>query len=183
MVYKFCVLSDEVDDFRREIEIDADATFLDLNKILLKTCEYKTDLMTSFFLCDDEWERKQEITAVDMNDDPKADPIPLMEKTHIGDMISADVAASKAKMIFVFDTMCDRSLFIQVREVIDHKHLLEPVVTLSKGKAPKQEGDLDDIFKGLSEETSGMYGDDEFDPSELDEEGFQDLEDMESTSF
>jgi hypothetical protein len=67
MVYKFCVLSDEVDDFRREIEIDADATFQDFNKVLLKTCNYKSDLMTSFFICDEYWDKQQEITAVDMN--------------------------------------------------------------------------------------------------------------------
>ena len=32
MVYKFRLLSDEVDNFRRDIEIDADATFHDLHK-------------------------------------------------------------------------------------------------------------------------------------------------------
>ena len=96
MVYKFCVLSDEVDDFRREIEIDADATFQDFNKVLLKTCNYKSDLMTSFFICDEYWDKQQEITAVDMNEDPKAAPIPLMEKTHIIDMIPAEMAEKKA---------------------------------------------------------------------------------------
>ena len=183
MVYKFRVLSDEVEGFRREIEIDADATFIDLNKILLKCCKYKSELMTSFFVCNDEWEKTLEITAVDMNDDPKAEPLPLMEKTHIIDVISPEAAANKAKLLFLFDTMCDRTLFMQVREVIDHKHLLEPVVTLSEGNAPKQEGDIDALFNGLSDETSDMYGDDDFDPSELDEEGFQDLEEMESGSF
>ncbi len=183
MVYKFCALSDEVDDFRREIEIDADATFLDLNKILLKSCNYKGDLMTSFFICDEYWDKKQEITAVDMNDDPKADPIPLMEKTHIVDMIPQEEAENKAKMQFLFDTMCDRSLFIQVREVIEHKHLLEPVVVVSNGKAPKQEGDIDSMFQGLSDDVNAMYGDDDYDPDELDMEGYQDLEDIESGGF
>lgn len=177
MVYKFCVLSDEVEDFRREIEIDADATFSDLNKAILKSCKYKNDLMTSFFICDSYWDKQQEITAVDMNDDPKADPIPLMDKTHIIDLIPEDKAADKAKMLFLFDTMCDRYLFMQVREVIDHKHLLNPEVVVSKGNAPKQEGDIDAMFEDLDET---MYGDENYDPDELDSEGYQDLEDIES---
>ena len=183
MVYNFCVLSDEVEDFRREIEIDADATFQDLNKVLLKTCNYKSDLMTSFFICDEYWDKQQEITAVEMNDDPKAAPIPLMEKTHIIDMIPAEMAEKKAKLLFLFDTMCDRTLFIQVREVIEHKHLLEPTVVVNKGKAPKQEGDIDSMFQGLSDDVNSMYGDEDYDPDELDAEGYQDLEDIESGGF
>ena len=183
MVYKFCILSDEVDDFRREIEIDADATFLDLNKIMLKTCNYKSDLMTSFFICDQYWDKQQEITAVDMNDDPKAEPIPLMEKTHIVDMIPQAEAENKAKMLFLFDLMCERSLFMQVREVIEHKHMLTPEVVVNKGKAPKQEGNLDDMFQGLSDDVNGMYGDEDYDPDEIDAEGYQDLEDIEGGGY
>ena len=34
MIYKFRLLSDEVEDFRRDIEIDSDATFHDLHKAI-----------------------------------------------------------------------------------------------------------------------------------------------------
>lgn len=183
MVYTFCALSDEVEDFRREIEIDADATFLDLNKILLKSCKYKEGLMTSFFICDEYWDKLTEITAMDVNDDPKADPIPLMEKTHIVDMIPKEEAENKAKLMFLFDTMCERYLFIQIREVTEHKHLLEPVVVVEKGKAPQQEGDIDAMFKGLTDDVNGMYGDEDYDPDELDMEGYQDLDDIESSGY
>lgn len=183
MVYKFVILSDEVEEFRREIEIDADATFLDLNKAILKSCKYKDGLMTSFFVCDEFWDKQYEITAMDVNDDPKATPIPLMEKTHIVDMITPEEAEKKAKLLFLFDTMCDRYLFMQVREVTEHKHLLDPVVVTEKGKAPKQEGDIDEMFKGLSDDVNAMYGDDDYDPDELDMEGYQDLEDIESGGF
>jgi hypothetical protein len=106
-----------------------------------------------------------------------------MEKTHIIDMIPAEMAEKKAKLLFLFDTMCDRTLFIQVREVIEHKHLLEPTVVVNKGKAPKQEGDIDSMFQGLSDDVNSMYGDEDYDPDELDAEGYQDLEDIESGGF
>lgn len=182
MVYHFVVLSDEVDDFRREIDIDAEATFQELNDILLKTCNYKKDLMTSFFICDEYWEKQQEITAMDMNDDPTKEGAPLMEHTHLSDMISEEDAKDKAKLIFEFDTMCERYLFMQLKEVQDHAHLLAPVVTLEKGKAPTQEGDIDSLFKDL--DTSDMYGEDEFNDDEFDlEDGFQSLDDMEAAGY
>lgn len=183
MVYKFVVLSDEVDDFRREIEIDAEATFLDLNNILVKTCKYKADNMTAFYLCDEYWDKLKEITMVDMNDDPKGEPSALMDKTHLSDLISATDAENHAKLLFLFDTVCERNLYMQVREVIEHKHQLQPTVVLEKGKAPAQEGDIDAMFKGLSEEANGMYGDEDYDPDEIDLDGYQDLDSMESGDF
>ena len=41
MIYRFILISDEVDDFMREIQIDADATFLDFHKAIQETCGYK----------------------------------------------------------------------------------------------------------------------------------------------
>ena len=40
MVFKFILLSDEVDDFLREIHIDSDATFLELNNAILDSVGY-----------------------------------------------------------------------------------------------------------------------------------------------
>lgn len=181
MIYHFVVLSDEVDNFRREIDIDAEATFQELNDLLLKTCAYKKDLMTSFFVCDEFWEKKKEITAVDMHDDPEKEPAPLMEHTHLSDIISEKDAKNKLNLLFEFDIMCERYLYMQLKDVRDHEHLLQPVITLEKGKAPKQEGDIDTMFKDL--DTSDMYGDDSFNDDELDLDGYQDLEDIESGGY
>ena len=181
MIYHFVVLSDEVDDFRREIDIDAEATFQELNDLLLKTCAYKKDLMTSFFVCDEYWEKKKEITAVDMHDDPEKEPAPLMEHTHLSDIISEVEAKNKTNLLFEFDILCERYLYMQLKEVRDHEHLLQPVITLEKGKAPKQEGDIDAMFNDL--DTSDMYGDDSFNDDELDLDGYQDLEDIESGGY
>ena len=66
MIYRFTLISDEVDDFIREIKIDSEATFFDLHEAILKAAGYKDDQMTSFFICDDDWEKDQEITLEDM---------------------------------------------------------------------------------------------------------------------
>ena len=40
MVYRFLLLSDEVDNFKREIQISSQATFLDFHKEILKSTGY-----------------------------------------------------------------------------------------------------------------------------------------------
>ena len=64
MIYRFLVLSDEVDDFKRVIKIDSEATFLDLHDIILESVGYTKDQMCSFFICDDDWSKKTEITLM-----------------------------------------------------------------------------------------------------------------------
>ena len=48
MVYRFTLISDEVDDFIREIKIDSEATFHDFHEAILKAAGYKNDQLTSF---------------------------------------------------------------------------------------------------------------------------------------
>ena len=69
MVYKFLILSDEVDHFAREIEIDSEATFLELNDAILESVGYTKDQLTSFFICENNWEKKTEVTLMDMETD------------------------------------------------------------------------------------------------------------------
>ena len=37
MIFRFTIISDEVDDFVREIQVDPDATFFDLHEAILKS--------------------------------------------------------------------------------------------------------------------------------------------------
>ena len=45
MVFKFVILSDEVDNFVREILIESDATFLGLNDAILESVGYGREQM------------------------------------------------------------------------------------------------------------------------------------------
>ena len=57
MVYKFRIISDEVDDFLREIKIDSDASFYDLHEAILKCTNYKNDQMKLIYVFDPLTER------------------------------------------------------------------------------------------------------------------------------
>ena len=85
MVYKFRIISDEVDDFIREIKIDSDASFYDLHEAILKCTGYKDDQMTSFFICDDDWEKEIEITLEDMGGGSSEEDTFVMKDTRLSE--------------------------------------------------------------------------------------------------
>ena len=86
MVYRFTIISDEVDDFVREIKIDSEATFYDLHEAILKSVGYTDDQLTSFFICDDDWEKEKEITLEEMGNSSEEDSW-IMKETVLGDML------------------------------------------------------------------------------------------------
>ncbi len=104
MVYKFKLVSDEVSNFSREIEIDANSTFLQLRNAILDSVGYAKDDIDSFFLCDDEWQRQEEITLEDMGSSSDQD-IWIMGDTPLNELIEDE----GQKLVFVFDYMTERS--------------------------------------------------------------------------
>lgn len=179
MVYKFRLVSDEVDNFRREIDIDADASFLTLRNAICDSVSFDKNQMSSFFLCDDGWEKDKEITLEDMGSDSSED-VYLMEESIISDFIEEE----GQRLIFVFDYMTDRCFFIELKRTEPGKNLQDPVCSLSMGKAPAQFVDLDEFdakidAKAAAAATADLdeefYGTEEFNADEFDAEGFDEM--------
>ena len=106
MIYRFTLISDEVDDFIREIKIDSEATFFDLHEAILKAAGYKDDQMTSFFICDDDWEKDQEITLEDMGSSSEEDSY-IMRETRLSDLVED----GKAKNCCTYSTRWQNECF------------------------------------------------------------------------
>ena len=113
MIYRFLVLSDEVDDFKRVIKIDSEATFLDLHDIILESVGYTKDQMCSFFICDDDWSKKTEITLIPMDTSSDVDNY-IMESTHLDELLEEE----HQKLMFVFDYTTERAFFMELRAII-----------------------------------------------------------------
>ena len=87
MQYLIRMVCDECSDFRRDILIDEDATFLELNDIILKSCAYPDNQMTSFYICDEEWQRGEQITREDMRDNVADDFLYTMADTRLSEFL------------------------------------------------------------------------------------------------
>lgn len=173
MLYKFVILSDEVDDFLREITIDSEATFYDLHDTLLDSIKFSKDQMTSFFVCSDDWEKEQEVTLFEMDSGSEYDNL-VMSETVLSELLSDE----GQKLMYIFDYLSDRAFFMELKEIIPGKNLTSAVCSMSKGLPPEQVvAEVDEIAPVsaavLLDDT--FYGDEGFDLEELDEEGYSDL--------
>ena len=161
MIFNFRIVSDGAANFKREIKIDAQATFLDLKNAICDSVGYDKTMMDSFFICDDNWEKRKEITYEDMDW--------LMDDAVLEDFIDDE----GQKLLFVFDYMTDRAMFMEMKEIEPGKTLKDPVCTLALGQAPPQTVDMADFDRQMDAKAAKAATDlDDFDDFTPDDEGF-----------
>lgn len=148
MIFKFRIISDENETFLRTIEISEKDSFLNLHQAILAACKYDGSQMTSFFVSNNDWEKLQEITLMDMMDD-STHTVP-MNKAKIGDYVHA----IDDKLIYVFDFFGDRALFCTLMEIKkeDTKQTY-PYCSHSTGNPPiqilQEEDEFSEMFNNL----------------------------------
>lgn len=180
MIFNFRLVSDEVNNFKREIKIDAQATFFDLKNAICDAVGFKKDEAASFFLCGDDWEKEKEIASEDLGSSSDED-VYLMDECVLEDYIDDE----GQKLLYTFDFENDRSFYMEMKELITGKDLRDPVCTLVLGKAPAQYKEKEVEVKPETKNTAKpatlddfddpMYGEDEYSPDEFDESGFSEL--------
>ncbi|NDV65955.1 IS1096 element passenger TnpR family protein [Bacteroides sp. 224] len=169
MIYRFTIISDEVDDFVREIQIDPEATFLDFHEAILKSTGYTDNQMTSFFICDDDWEKEKEITLEEMDSSSEIDSW-VMKDTPLNELVEDE----KQKLLYIFDYLTERCFFIELSEIITGKEIKKATITRKEGTPPPQVMDFDDIAatSGSVDLGENFYGDEDFDMDDFDMDGF-----------
>ena len=169
MLFKFLIISDEIDDFKREIDIDAEATFLDLHNAIVESVGYEKGQMSSFFICEDDWTKQTEVTLIEMDMSSETDNY-IMEDTRLEELLEDE----HQKLLYVFDYMTERAFFMELHEIIPNKSLSKAVCRVSEGIAPQQTISFDDIdVKAVNTDIGeDFYGDSEYDLDEIDKDGF-----------
>lgn len=134
MVYKFRLISDEVKDFVRDIELLSDQTFYDFHRALTQNLHYDKSQIASFFISNEGWEKLMEITLFDMTEEKNKD-LHVMDRTCLSDFFST----TKQRLLYVFDFFNERLFFIELLEISERKPgLAYPRFTFEKGKPPQQ---------------------------------------------
>jgi len=134
MVYKFNIrCKKEESNFLRTIEISENDNFHSFYRIIHKCAEYDESEITSFFISNDEWERFEEITLIDMG--VKSDNIFVMKDV----TINKSIKEVGDKLVYLFDFFSERYFKIELVDIIDKE--LEsnyPTCISAKGDSPKQ---------------------------------------------
>ena len=172
MVLKFRLISNEHDDFIRDIEILDDQTFFHLHMAIQDNLHFDKSQIASFFVCNQDWEKGQEITLFELSEEESAKVI-TMENAMLGDQLPE----IHDKMVYVFDVFNERQFFIELvekREPDTLKHY--PLCSFEQGQAPQQIY-LDQIFApgnyadfALMDDLS--FGEEFIDPEDLDRPGY-----------
>lgn len=178
MIYNFRIVSDEVENFRRDIQIDADATFLELRNAIYESVGYDKSQICSFFICDDNWEKVREITLEDMGLDASEDAY-LMDET----ILSDEIEDEGQKLMLTFDYLNDRSFYMEMNELTTGRSLSEPLCTSSMGNAPAQESELEIPeattikagAKAVEDFDEDFYGSDAYNEDEFEAGGFDEM--------
>lgn len=151
----------------REIKIDSDATFLDFHRAILSACGYNDDQLTSFTICENGWEKVQEITLEDMGSSSDED-VYIMSKTRLSEFLEEE----KQHLLYTFDPLADRMFFIELSGIETGKTLKQPVLSRQNGEPPKQTLDFDELFarNPIQADSTGMMDDDSMFGDEISDE-------------
>lgn len=165
MILKMRMLSDENDNFVRDLEVSHDMTLLELHKFIIESIEYD-DCMASFFAADDHWNRQQEFTLMDMGDESFEGAPIAMDKVTLAELVVSECN----RLIYQFDMIADRAFYIEVVSVAQPNPDFEyPRVAFENAQVPDQydpdavPADDGSIFDEMMGEFGEFDGDDNYD--------------------
>ncbi|PID92029.1 MAG: hypothetical protein CSA96_05325 [Bacteroidetes bacterium] len=158
MIYLFRVISDEIPDFCRDVVAEGSNTFLELHQTLQKNLGFDASQLSSFFISNEHWEKQQEITLIDMNQDAALETA-TMDKAVLEDYLDE----VNNRMIYVFDFFSERAFYIELIESADElSEKKTPFVAAERGSPPPQlslDLLLDEENPDSQEELSGLAED------------------------
>jgi hypothetical protein len=133
-ILKFRILVDYEEDVFRDIEIKNTSTFEELHVAIQKAFDFDNSQMASFYMSNDNWDKGQEITLMDMAFDEK-NPTPTMKET----VLEEYIIEKGQKVVYVFDFLLMWCFFVEfVGEVKEDKKVKYPRVSNKFGKSPDQ---------------------------------------------
>ena len=151
-VIRFAVEIDGQEDVKRVIDIPAESTFEDLHNAILASVDFDNSQLASFYICDDAWEKKLEITLLDMESED-SDFTPIMRDTELADYITE----KGMKLIYEYDFALLWKFNIIVEDIFNSKEKdasVFPLLVSSEGEAPGQYDIADNFIENFSDDDS-----------------------------
>lgn len=178
MILSIMVASGEVEDFVMKIQIDGDASFEELHQTIQKACGY-TDFGTHrFYVCDENWHPEHRIFQTDAGVDSDIE-VCLMNETRLEEFLEDE----GQRLAYRFDPDSRRLLLMELSATSFGASLNEPIVK-KRGIAPDQILAEEEIAISTPTPTTSeeeieenFYGEEGYEEGELDEEGFDVIED------
>lgn len=151
-IFKFRVIVDTEEDVFRDIEIETDDTFQSLHNAILSAFDFEEGEMASFYMSNDEWERGEEITLMEMGEGAEPGGI----KTMSGLSLETLIQSPEEKLIYVYDFLRMWCFYLELVEVKKAAaSTIYPRVALVFGDAPAQDSKEVDLFGDMGASGEG----------------------------
>lgn len=175
-VFKFRVVADTEDDIFRDIELLMTHTFEDLHKVILKAFEFPEGEMASFYVSNDDWDKGEEITLVDMGASQDGTVL-TMHDTVLKDVVRKE----GEKLIYVYDFLRMWCFYVELVDILPEENDNYPRIILAFGDSPEFESkEIDfsamDDFEGDGD-LSGEFDDDD------EPDIFEDFDDFDNLQY
>lgn len=170
--YKFRVLldSDKEEEIFRDIVIAKSDNFEHLYRTILDAFGFKNEEMASFYMSNEDWDKGEEITLMDMSFGEEENDTVLMNHTALETMVEE----ADQKIILVHDFLKMWIFLIELQQETNEE-VTTPYVALSIGDAPDENSKSEDFMmeSEFSEDDEGMFDDiDSYDDEDF-SEGFE----------
>lgn len=125
--YRFRILTDEQDDFVRDVEIMASQTFLDFHSYLVRLLELNTNELASFSICNSRWYKLCEITLLDMHteeenpeddDDNRKKPDKLKTYPMADSRLKDFIEDPHQRLVYEFDFLNLRTFYLELSKIV-----------------------------------------------------------------
>lgn len=135
-IYKFRIILEEQEDFIRDIEIKSTQTFEDFHKAIIDSVGLDGSQLASFYICDQSWRKKKEITLIDMSEESESnEELLLMNKSKLKDFIE-DPAQ---KILYVYDYLNMLTFFMELMKIYPaEQKVTYPRCIKSEGGLPRK---------------------------------------------
>lgn len=142
MNYRFEISLPDSSDFRCEIAVGGEQTFLQFHEKIIEVLGYDGSQMASFYTLDRMGNRVKEIALMDMSEDDEEDSTWVMDVTCIHEVVNANCI----ELEYVFDFFNDRYFRVEYAgEYIADSADVLPVCLYCEGDIPDQGGFEEDM--------------------------------------
>ncbi|MFU8842624.1 MAG: IS1096 element passenger TnpR family protein [Bacteroidales bacterium] len=166
-IYKFRMLYGENEDFVRDFELKATQNFEDFHKLIAESVDLNPEELSSFHICDQKWNKKTEITLIDMLEGEDAEPKnSTVQETYVmhNALIRDFINEPRQRLLYEHDFLNMKTFFIELLSVYKIKEDgIYPRCTFKRG-----------TVSDLQDEVNMIEEDDE----ELRKQLIQDFEDI-----
>jgi len=152
-IIRFNITVEDGPDMLRVLDMPANSNFQDLHFAILAAVDFDTTQLSSFFICNQNWEKKVELTLINMDVDDNG-LMPIMKDIKLKDY-EHEVGQ---KLIFEYDFVLMWRFFLEVTKLYDSEEPAKdfPKMVESVGDSPKQYETFDKYPEVMSEEDNSL---------------------------